>query len=231
MIDTVRTVETPEGIALELRPAGPAARGLAWAMDMGIRVAIYIAAGMGLAFFGNTGFGILAILMFLLEWFYPVLFEVLWEGATPGKRAMGLQVLMEDGRPEGWGPAMLRSLLMFVDFLPAFYGAGLIAMLAGKEGRRIGDLAAGTVVVHAPPAAHAKKRAPAASTARPLSPPVPLSLEEQRAVAAFAERAPQLTPERAEELAGLLAPLTGATGAEGVLRLQGMAAAIRGERP
>jgi uncharacterized RDD family membrane protein YckC len=228
MIDTVRTVETPEGIALELRPAGPAARGIAWALDMGIRAAIYIAAGIGLAFLGKAGMGIFAILLFLLEWFYPVLFEVLWEGATPGKRAMGLQVLMEDGRPEGWGPAMLRSLLMFVDFLPALYGAGLVAMLAGKEGRRIGDLAAGTVVVHAPPSIHGKQ---IPAPARPVLPPAPLSLEEQRAVAAFAERAPQLTPERAEELAGLLVPLTGATGAEGVLRLQGMAAAIRGERP
>ena len=228
MIDTVRTVETPEGIALELRPAGPAARGVAWALDMLIRAAIYLAAGTALAFFGKAGMGILAILVFLLEWFYPVLFEVLWEGRTPGKRVMGLQVLMEDGRPEGWGPAMLRSLLMFVDFLPAFYGAGLMAMLAGKEGRRIGDLAAGAVVVHVPDPPSAKKAAPGG---RPLLPPVPLSLEEQRAIAAFAERAPSLTPERAQELAGLLEPLTGLRGAEGVSRLQALAAGIRGERP
>lgn len=228
MIDTVRTVETPEGIALELRPAGPAARGVAWALDMLIRIAVYLAAGTGLAFFGKAGIGILAILVFLLEWFYPVLFEVLWEGRTPGKRVMGLQVLMEDGRPEGWGPAMLRSLLMFVDFLPAFYGAGLMAMLAGKEGRRIGDLAAGAVVVHVPDPPSKKKPA---SGGRPLLPPVPLSLEEQRAIAAFAERAPSLTPERAQELAGLLEPLTGLRGAEAVSRLQALAAGIRGERP
>lgn len=229
MIDTVRTVETPEGIALELRPAGPVARAMAWFLDMIIRIAIYIAAGMVLSFLGKAGLGIMAILIFLLEWFYPVLFEALWEGRTPGKRALGLQVLMEDGRPEGWGPAMLRSLLMFVDFLPALYGAGLVAMLAGREGRRIGDLAAGTVVVHAP---QAPARQPAlAGAARPMLPPVPLSLEEQRAIAAFAEREPSLTPERAEELAGLLEPLTGETGAGGVARLQAMAAGIRGERP
>ena len=229
MIDTVRTVETPEGIALELRPAGPVPRAMAWALDMGIRLSIYMAAGVGLAFLGGAGVGILAILVFLLEWFYPVLFEALWEGRTPGKRALGLQVLMEDGRPEGWGPAMLRSLLMFVDFLPALYGAGLVAMLTGREGRRIGDLAAGTVVVHAP---QPPPRQPAlAGAGRPILPPVPLSLEEQRAIAAFAERAPALTPERAEELAGLLEPLTGERGAGGVARLQAMAAGIRGERP
>lgn len=228
MIDTVRTVETPEGIALELRPAGPVARGLAWALDMGIRAAIYLAAGMGLAFFGKAGLGILAILVFLLEWFYPVCFEVLWEGRTPGKLALGLQVLMEDGRPEGWGPAMLRSLLMFVDFLPGFYGTGLMAMLCGKEGRRIGDLAAGTVVVHAPRRSLAKVAVP--SGARPMLPRVPLSLSEQRALAAFAERTATLTSERAQELANLLEPLTGLRGEEGVARLHAYAAGIRGER-
>ena len=228
MIDTVRTVETPEGIALELRPAGPVPRALAWALDLGIRLAIYLSAGMVAAFLGRAGVGLMAILVFLLEWFYPVLFEVLWEGRSPGKRVMGLQVLMEDGRPEGWAPAMLRSLLMFVDFLPFFYGAGLTAMLAGKEGRRIGDLAAGTLVVHALPPPSAGRPVP---SARPALPPVPLSLEEQRAIAAFAERAPALTPERASELADILEPLTHARGAEGVHRLQAMAAAIRGERP
>lgn len=230
MIDTVRTVETPEGIALELRPAGPVARGLAWVLDLGIRASIYLAAGIGLAFFGKAGMGILAILVFLLEWFYPVLFEVLWDGRTPGKRALGLQVLMEDGTPIEWGPSMLRSLLMFVDFLPFLYGVGLGAMLWNREGRRIGDMAAGTVVVHASEDP-VRPLAKAVVGARPMLPPVALSLEEQRAIAAFAERIPQLTAERAQELAALLQPLTGAPGAEGVLRLQSMAAAIRGERP
>ncbi len=230
MIDTVRTVETPEGIALELRPAGPVARAMAWALDMGIRASIYLAAGIGLAFFGKAGMGILAVIVFLLEWFYPVLFEVLWEGRTPGKRALGLQVLMEDGTPVAWGPSMLRSLLMFVDFLPFLYGAGLAAMLWSREGRRIGDIAAGTVVVHVLPSS-APAAARAAAAMRPMLPPLPLSLDEQRAIAAFAERLPQLTAERAQELAGILQPLTEAQGADGVLRLQTMAAAIRGERP
>jgi uncharacterized RDD family membrane protein YckC len=229
MIDTVRTVETPEGIALELRPAGPVARAMAWALDAGIRASIYTAAGIGLAFLGKAGMGILAIVVFLLEWFYPVLFEVLWEGRTPGKRALGLQVLMEDGTPVEWGPSMLRSLLMFVDFLPFLYGAGLASMLWNREGRRIGDIAAGTVVVHVLP--DPVKPVAKAAAARPMLPPLPLSLDEQRAIAAFAERIPQLTVERAQELAAILHPLTEAQGADGVLRLQSMAAAIRGERP
>ena len=230
MIDSVRTVETPEGIQLELRPAGAVARSMAWALDMVIRITIYIAGGMVAAFFGRAGFGFLLILVFLLEWFYPVCFEVLWQGSTPGKRALGLQVLMEDGTPVGWGPSMLRSLMMFVDFLPAFYGTGLVAMLSNREGRRIGDMAAGTLVVHAPRQERFRPRAmPQGVT--PLGAPFPLRLDEQRALVDFSDRLPTLTAERAEELAGLLEPLIGPGSPESVLRLQGMAAAIRGDRP
>src|SRR5208337_4013190 len=100
------------------------------------------------------------------------------------------------------------------------------AMLLGRRFQRLGDLAAGTLVVHLdPPPAPV----PAADAAEPvLRPPLPLSLQEQRAVMGFSERAPALTPERARELADLLEPLTGARGDEGVRRLHALARGLRG---
>lgn len=252
MIDTLCSVETPEGVELEFSPAGPVPRALAWLADLGIRAAVYLGLASVLALLGRVGIGILLVAMFLLEWFYPVAFEVLAGGQTPGKRLLGLRVLRADGAPVGWSRSMVRSLLATVDFLPAGYAAGLVAMVLGRRCQRLGDLAAGTVVVHAgagprpgPDGARGPKGKPgrtrgplpaarprpedAVPGGPPLPPPLPLSLPEQRAVIGFAERAPALTPERARELADLLEPLTGRRGDAGVDRLYAMARHLRGQ--
>ena len=109
LLDTVRSYETPEGIALELRLAGPVVRALAWIIDLGIRVALYLALIYGLALFGGVGTGLMLIGLFLIEWFYPTLFEVL-RGATPGKQAMGLTVIHDNGTPLGWAAGLIRNL-------------------------------------------------------------------------------------------------------------------------
>jgi uncharacterized RDD family membrane protein YckC len=232
MIDTRWAVETPEGVELELIPAGPVPRALAWAADAGIRTAVYLALAPQLLRLGRVGIGLMLVVLFLLEWFYPVLFEVLGRGRTPGKRLLGLTVLRADGAPVGWSRSTVRSLLMFADFLPFGFAAGLAAMLLGSRGQRLGDLAAGTLVVHLEGGILPRPAAPAGGAAAaerpPQPPPVPLTAPEQRAIMAFAERAPALTPERAQELADLLEPLTGAAGAEGAARLQAMARHLRG---
>lgn len=228
MLDTIKSIETPEGIELTLRPAGPVPRALAWALDMALRFALYLVLVMALAPFGGPGMGLFLVALFLLEWLYPVLFEVLWQGRTPGKRALGLRVLQIDGTPVGWGASMLRSLLMVADFLPAAYAAGLASMLLQRDSRRLGDLVAGTLVVYAEPQPEAGPRA--LDPSRPEPAPVPLSLEEQQALASFGERVGSLSPERGQELADLLQPLTGARGAEGLGRLRGIAAFIAGGR-
>lgn len=225
MIDSRCAVETPEGVELEFSPAGPVPRILAWLVDLAIRAAGYLALATGLAALGQAGMGLMLIGLFLIEWFYPVVFEVLAQGQTPGKKLLGLRVLREDGAPVGWSRSLVRSLLMTVDFLPLGYAAGLAAMALGGRGQRLGDLAAGTVVVHAESAAARPAPVPAGA---PLPPPLPLTLPEQRAVIGFAERAPALTPERARELADLLEPLTGAQGEAGVERLYAMARHLRG---
>jgi uncharacterized RDD family membrane protein YckC len=230
MIDTLCAVETPEGVELEFSPAGPVPRALAWMVDAAIRSALYAALATLLHGLGQVGMGLLMIAMFLLEWFYPVGFEVLARGQTPGKKLLGLRVLRADGAPLGWSRSTVRSLLSFADFLPFGFAAGLTAMLLDRRSRRLGDLAAGTVVVHVAldPHGTARRLPPGASAPEPVAPPFPLSLPEQRAVMGFAERAPLLTLERARELADLLEPLTGAQGDEGVRRLQAMARNLRG---
>lgn len=206
-LDTLRVLETPEGVDLELRVAGPVVRAAALAIDTLIKGALYLALTPLLVFSG-LGTGLVFLGMFLLEWFYPVFFE-LSRGATPGKRVMGLAVVHDDGTPVGPAASVIRNLLRVVDFLPVFYGAGLVSALVDREFRRLGDLAAGTLVVHAKPTmriGNLPRHEP-----RPL--PVPLPLEVQQAILGYAERSPRLSPERRAELAESLCWVSGQRGA------------------
>jgi uncharacterized RDD family membrane protein YckC len=227
MLDTRFSVETPEGVDLSLAVAGPAPRALAWALDSFLRLLGYGVLATFLAALGGAGEGIFLIVLFLGEWFYPVLFEVKGRGATPGKRALGLVVVHDDGTPVGWSAALIRNLLRFADFLPLAYGFGLASMLIDRRFRRLGDLAAGTVVVHREP------RETSLIQLRPvaaLAPPVPLQPEEQRAIVDFARRRGSWTDDRAIELANAASSLTGARGGLGVARLEAMAAWLLGSR-
>ena len=206
MLDTLRRVPTPEGFELTLRLAGPVPRALAYTIDLALRVAVFVAVSSALASFDRAGQGLLLVLAFLLEWFYPVVLEVWWNGATPGKRAFGLVVLNDNGTPVTFGASLTRNLLRAVDFLPLLYAFGLVSMLLNRDFKRLGDLAAGTIVVYRdkPPVRGA------IPAVRPLAPLVTLNLAERRAVLDFAERHATLTEERANELAAHAAPLVGA---------------------
>ncbi len=226
MLDTVREVATPELIELRLHCAGPVPRALAWLLDTVIRGSILVIANIGLSALGRSGTGLVLILWFALEWLYPVFFEVLANGATPGKRALGLCVLHEDGSPVGWGASLSRNLLRTADFLPFMYAFGLVFMLLTREFRRIGDLVAGTVVVYRIPPAPL----PIAPEAPAWRPKIALTRARQQAVLAFTERAPQLSPERSEELAEIAPELTGgASGRLAVQRLYGLARVLTGQ--
>lgn len=201
MLDTLRKVETPEGVELALRLASPLPRAAAWLVDTLIRVAgLNVLTGI-LALGGGFGWGLLLICNFAALWLYWVLFEVLWNGATPGKRLMRLRVVHEDGTPVTWGSSIVRNTVRFVDTLPLGYGIGLISCLLDKEGRRLGDLAAGTVVVHEsdPEGVTSDK----IEWLAPAAVDVALSSEERRAVVSFAERHGTITLDRAEEIAAI----------------------------
>ena len=95
--------------------------------------------------------GLLIALFFLLQftifWGYYTFFEYLWNGQTPGKRLVKIRVLRLDGNPIGFVEAVLRNLVRPIDFLPSGYGLGLVVMFFNERTRRLGDWAAGTVVV------------------------------------------------------------------------------------
>jgi uncharacterized RDD family membrane protein YckC len=226
LVDTIRTVETPEGVILELRLAGPISRASAWFMDFLLRTAAYWVVAMVTTAFGDLGEGGFLVFVFLAEWFYPVVFEVYRGGSTPGKRVSGLMVVHDDGTPVRLGASVLRNLLRVADFLPFGYLTGLVTMIADGEFRRLGDLAAGTVVVHRYPVPAGGT--PVEAAPQPLS--ARLDAQEQRALVAFAERTRDWTPERAQELAGILLPLTGLQGEAAVRRLHAMAAWVMGRR-
>lgn len=223
-VDTVRRVETPEGVELHVQPAGPVARALALGVDQVIIWGGLGVTALALVWLGAVGLGLWMILAFLAHWLYPVCFEVLWRGQTPGKRMLKLRVLMRDGLPVGWGPSLLRNLLRFVDGLPFAYTVGLGATLLSRDFQRVGDLVAGTLVVHLPEP-HRPLPIPEVPA---LAPPRALTVEEQAAILAFGERSPTLTPARAQEVGDVLRGLTGAEGEAGVRALQGMARHIRG---
>ena len=203
LLDTTLNISTPEGVELKLPAAGLASRSLAWLIDALIKYSSLFGIAIVLQLLGDFGGGLMLIGMFLLLWFYNVLFEVLNNGATPGKRAMGLRVMNINGTPVGWSGSLIRNLIRFVDVLPGCYAFGCTSVLLSDKFQRLGDLAAGTFVIHQPKTRVVQKR----NDAEPIALSVPLTLDEQHAIVSFGERASSLNVQRTEELAAILSPI------------------------
>jgi uncharacterized RDD family membrane protein YckC len=229
VLDSVVAAETPEGIVLELRPAGLSARFYAFLFDWLIRLVVFYACAFVAGFLGGIGVAFWIILFFALEWFYPVVFELGRSGATPGKRAFGLKVVMDNGLPVTPAASITRNLLRVADFLPLGYGFAIISMLVRSDSKRLGDLAAATLVVHQ------SKPAPRVvlDMVSPLAPARPLDQRDQAAVIALAARAPTLSVERLDELAAMAASVSGDAGKAGpevTRRVLGVAQWLMGRR-
>ena len=218
LIDHSYQVETPEGIQLHAELAGVVPRALAFLIDAAIRLGVLVALGLAMAFLGQMGSGILLIAWFVIEWGYPVAFEVLAKGQTPGKKKMGLMVFNDDLTPVNWRTSSLRNLLRAADMLPIGYLFGIVAMLCGKNSQRIGDLVAGTVVIHCNDALQSVG-APDVGGQLPV---FDLEQNDRRALIKFTQRHQQMTTERAEELGAILTPLTGKSGEQNVQYLYGV---------
>ena len=201
MLDSLHAVETPEGIALSLAPAGLVARFQAYVIDFLLRGLVLAVLAMLLAWWDGLGAAITLIAYFLLEWLYPVFFELGPRAATPGKRVMGLAVVMDSGLPVTLGASVLRNLLRAADFLPFAYAFAAVSMLCRSDFKRLGDLAAGTLVVYEK-GLQKPARIPVANAQAPRT---ALGQRQQAAIVNWAARSPRLTPERSEELAALAA--------------------------
>jgi uncharacterized RDD family membrane protein YckC len=113
-------------------------------MSVGLSTAMSGSGDMGPAYFVLA---LLVIVNFLIFWGYFALFEIVWNGQTPGKRAGRLRVIRRDGQPVGAGEVMVRNLVRIIDFMPGFYGIGLTTIFIDPQARRLGDMAANTIVV------------------------------------------------------------------------------------
>jgi uncharacterized RDD family membrane protein YckC len=149
-------IETPDHVVLRFQLAGAGNRGFAAILDFVIAYVFLFAVEFA---FGKlveadpslAGWnGWVVLLQLLVAWLYFVLLEWLWNGQTIGKRLFGLRVISEDGEPARFVAVVVRNLVRVVDFLPLFYGLGLVTLIVSSRSQRLGDYAGGTFVVRAP---------------------------------------------------------------------------------
>jgi uncharacterized RDD family membrane protein YckC len=217
------TIETPEQTALEFPLAGIGSRFLALAADTLLQMAVFwvlimivaIFASFTSLFSGSRGlwtFAILFLIAFSIQFGYFAFFEALWNGQTPGKRWTHLRVIKDSGRPISAYDAILRNLIRIVDYLPTLYATGVITMLISSENKRVGDYAAGTVVIHEKPLQGVSSiwQGPAKPVQPIAAGPLPqLTVEELQLVEAFLNRRSSLEPDVRRAMARQIADRLG----------------------
>lgn len=201
--DDTLNIETPENVAFGYTIAGIGSRFLAALVDtilIGILQVIVILVEIAIARLifpenalnleSNNSYlawiiGVAGLLSFAFLWGYYIFFEMLWNGQSPGKRRAKLRVIRVDGTPITLTESIIRNLVRLVDFLPAYYGIGVVTMFVNDQSRRLGDLAAGTLVVResgAPVTLEslaARATEPPPTVYRPIAPdlgPLPIEL-------------------------------------------------------
>jgi len=162
------SIRTPELVAIEFPLAGIGSRFVALLIDYLIQIAaafilmlifilfVFATAGsqpvrsssVGSPNSGKWAIAIAIAIPFLFQWGYFTLFEAFWRGQTPGKRIMRIRVIQQTGRPVGVFESLGRNLTRIIDMLPTFYIIGVIVMFLTRRQQRLGDLVAGTLVVH-----------------------------------------------------------------------------------
>lgn len=150
--DTDLVVTTPERVSFDYQVAGLGTRAIAQLLDLliviGILAAVF-AVALAVGAFGSDTVATLIAVMggFVVVIGYFWVSEALWSGQTVGKKAFRLRAVGDRGEPLTFMQAGIRNIVRVVDFLPYAYGVGLITLFANGKGKRLGDLAAGTIVV------------------------------------------------------------------------------------
>lgn len=201
------TIDTPEQTALEYPLAGLGSRFLALLADTAIQVILAFFVFILGAFIGarlakiwglgpQWVFAIIIICLFLLNSGYFALFEIFWNGQTPGKRYAQIRVIKDDGRPIGAYEAIVRNAVRLVDALPGMYGVGLISIFLSRQSKRLGDHVAGTVVVHEKTLEGVRPYVATTDidASLPLIDTSKVTLEEVRLIEAFLNRRDSLEP-------------------------------------
>lgn len=151
-------IETPELVSIEMPIAGIGSRFIAIVIDYLIWTALLIVFSLlGAVIFAsvrafggisaNWLIGIVVLIVFLFHWGYFTLFEALGNGRTPGKSVAKIRVIHRSGRAISFVESLARNLVRFVDYLPSFYGVGIVVMFFSRLNQRLGDMVAGTLVV------------------------------------------------------------------------------------
>ncbi|HXB04002.1 MAG TPA: RDD family protein [Candidatus Acidoferrum sp.] len=214
--DTDLVVATPERVSFDYQVAGLGTRGIAQVLDLliilGILTAVFFVAS-AVALVGSTGAVLVLVIGgFVVVFGYFWVSESLWSGQTIGKKAFRLRAVGDRGEPLTFAQAGIRNIVRIVDFLPYAYGVGLIVLFVNGKGKRLGDLAAGTIVVKdsdhvwlwqlpgartlpPPPAPYVAAASAAELTLRRLDP------ELRRLISSYARRRPDLSLEVRAQLA------------------------------
>ena len=234
------TIDTPEGVPLELTLAGVGSRFASALLDYILQFIILVALALVLRYGAGFSPGSSSVSaafwvvgFFAVFWGYDVAFEVLNSGRTPGKAANGLRVVRESGAPVTFGPSAVRNVIRIIDLLPGTYLVGITSILLTKRNQRVGDLAAGTLVIR-----EARKLPPEVRVSPSVQAPTwdtsAVGRQDLDTVAAFLARRHELEAgariQIAAELAGRLRPkVGGAIAADGdEMFLERLVAAKRG---
>jgi uncharacterized RDD family membrane protein YckC len=204
------SIVTPEGVVVDLTLAGLGSRIVAQAIDTLIKLTITFVFGVAIGVSGvdvgsDPTLLVVGFIIFntALSMLFDVAFEVLQTGRTPGKRAVGIQVVMIGGAPVSFVPSFIRNVMRLIDALPTFYLVAIISVLVSSRNQRLGDLTAGTIVI--------RDRETARMATAPPLPPIPtqvaawdvgaITAEELGAIRRFLERRSSLTDQARNALA------------------------------
>ncbi len=214
-------IRTPEAIAFSYELAGLGSRFLALAIDMLLQIGVLVALAAGLILAATriepvkhmasgaekladaVAVALVVAVVFVVFFGYFIAFEMFWDGQTPGKRVLGLRTVRDGGYPIDFGAALVRNLVRVGELSLGFYALSAVSMLVSPENKRLGDYAAGTIVVRdarlAMPKTLAAQPEPTYGATRYLSG------EERSLIRRFLDRRDALAPQRRRELAAQLA--------------------------